>query len=168
MARECSYDALKKHIYQLEKQQVNLRRSYHDLEANEETSLMENEGVASTDVAFIPLLDRELHKICTFYSLQENELLDEVAALQRLVEHQEAQGPDAGYQYTDQHIDGEDDEDDDDEDDDEGVEDLFDAHSPTISREQTLSPRSRRRRHSRSLSAGLTPGKCTVVFIEST
>ena len=117
---------------------------------------MGSESGTSTDATFIPLLDSELHKIRSFYAIQEKELFDEVAALERLIDHQEAIGPSAGYQYADEH--GEDDEDDDDEDDDE-VEDIFDAHSPTISREQTLSPKGRRRRHSRSLSAGITAGQ---------
>ena len=57
---ENRYEALKKQIYQLEKQQAGLRESYHDLEANESTSLIGSSHPSSPDRLFIPLLDREL------------------------------------------------------------------------------------------------------------
>ncbi|OBZ72026.1 putative transporter C3B8.04c [Grifola frondosa] len=136
-----SYEALKKHVYQLEKQQAGLRESFHDLEANERTSLIINADTVSTDSFFIPLLDRELKKICLFYETEEQRLLDDVAALERLVQQQEEVGPDAGHQYEDM------------DDDDEEEDDEFDIHSPSASRDNTLSP-SRQRRHSRSVSIG--------------
>ncbi|KAI0077806.1 Sodium/sulfate symporter [Panus rudis PR-1116 ss-1] len=158
-----AYDALKKKIYELEKQQVGLRDSVyrdhdhdHDLEANESTSLMGptqgrsqdyNTTLSSTDAQFIPLLDKELKKITIFYESQEKELMDDVAELQRLIQQQEDIGPDGHHQYTD-----DDDEDDDDEE--EEDDDLFDVHqlnSPTMSREGT---QRRRRRRSRSESTG--------------
>ncbi|KAI0750174.1 Sodium/sulfate symporter, partial [Daedaleopsis nitida] len=140
-----AYEALKKHVYQLEKQKAGLQESYHDLEANERTSLMGSSGAmgvseASTDAFFIPLLDRELRKICMFYEMEEQRLSDDIALLQEEVERQEASGPYAGHQYLDE------DGDEDDEEDDE-----FDMHSPGVSRDRTQSP-ARRRRHSRSLS----------------
>ena len=147
----CSYDALKKYVYQFEKQQVGLRESYHDLEANESTSLMGEADAGSTDIQFIPLLDRELRKICLFYHTQEKELLEDVAELQRLVDKQEESGPDGDHHF----IDEDEDEDDEDEDDD------FDLQSPSISAQGTTrsyqSPHNRRHR-SRSESAGAFPG----------
>jgi len=144
-----SYDALKKAVYQLEKQQLGLAdstRDLRDLEANEETALMGHVDHASTDALFVPLLDRELRKICMFYETQERELLDEVAQLERLVQQQEEVGPDAGHQYMDADTE-DDDEDDEDEDD-------FNATSPPVSRDHTRSPsRKPSRRHGRSLSS---------------
>ncbi|GBE90058.1 Uncharacterized transporter [Sparassis crispa] len=140
-----AYDTLKKYVYQLEKQQAGIHDSYHDLEANEETSLIGASSSLSTDAVFTPLLDMELKKICSFYETQEKELMTEVAALERLVQQQEEVGPDAGHQYMNGSLD----EDDEDEDDDD-----FDPNSPMISRERTLSP-ARRRRHARSVSSGI-------------
>ncbi|KAI0706485.1 Sodium/sulfate symporter [Earliella scabrosa] len=142
-----AYEALKKHIYQLEKQQVGLQESYHDLEANERTSLMGSSGAGgsaapSTDAFFIPLLDRELRKICMFYEMEEQRVMDDVAALQQEVERQEESGPYAGHQYLDDDGDEDDEEDDD-----------FEVHSPGVSRDRNESPARRRRRHSRSLSS---------------
>ena len=135
-----SYDALKKHIYQLEKQQAGLRDSYHDLEANEHTSLMGSSHAGSPDSVFIPLLDRELEKICLFYSVEEQRLTDDVMALQEEVERQEESGPYAGHRYMD--AEGDEDEEDDDD---------FEATSPIESRDRTRSPR---RRRQQSLSLG--------------
>lgn len=70
-----NYDALKKYVYQLEKQAVSFRDAAHDLEANEQTSLIQGQDHLSTDALFVPLLDRELKKICLFYEMQEAELL---------------------------------------------------------------------------------------------
>ncbi|KAH9838741.1 Sodium/sulfate symporter [Rhodofomes roseus] len=155
-----AYDALKKTVYQLEKQQAGLGDSFYsehrDLEANEESALMGSASNASTDSIFVPLLDRELKKICLFYDTQEKELEEEVEHLQRLVQEQEEVGPDAGHQYMD--ADTEDDDDDDED------EDEFDTHSPTASRDPTRSP-SRPpggRRHARSASsaaAGASSGR---------
>ncbi|KZT06062.1 Sodium/sulfate symporter [Laetiporus sulphureus 93-53] len=145
-----AYDALKKAVYQLEKQQAGLGESLlegHDLEANEETALIGHPvDHLSTDSLFVPLLDRELKKICIFYEAQEKELLDEVKQLERLVEQQEEVGPDAGHQYTDADTD-------DDEDEDEEYEDIHSLNSPLRSREPTRSPsRHPNRQHSMSLS----------------
>ena len=138
---ENRYEALKKQIYQLEKQQAGLRESYHDLEADESTSLIGASHPGSPDRLFIPLLDRELEKICLFYVTEEQRLSDEVTALQEEVERQEESGPYAGHRYLDA------DEDEDDEDDDD-----FDVTSPIESRDRTRSPGRRRRQHSLSLS----------------
>ncbi|KAH9925488.1 SPX domain-containing protein [Fomitopsis serialis] len=144
-----AYDALKKTVYQLEKQQAGLGDSFYsehrDLEASEETALMSGVTSAATDSIFVPLLDRELKKTCLFYDTQEKELVQE----------QEEVGPDAGHQYMDAGTD-DDDEDDDDEDD-------FDAHSPVASRDPTRSPSrppgSRRHARSASSAAGASRGR---------
>ncbi|KAI0711847.1 Sodium/sulfate symporter [Cerioporus squamosus] len=145
-----AYEALKKHIYQLEKQKVGLQESYHDLEANERSALIGSGPSASeltnTDAFFIPLLDRELRKVCMFYEMEEQRLADEVSALQQEIERQEENGPYAGHQYEDEEDADEDEEDDE-----------FDLHSPGISRERTQSPARQRRRHSRSMSSA-APG----------
>lgn len=103
----------------------------------------------STDSIFVPLLDRELKKICTFYDTPEKELEEEIEHLQHLVQQQEEVGPDAGHQYPDGDTEDEDDEEDDDD-------DFFDAGSPIVSsRDPTRSP-SRPptgRRHARSMSS---------------
>ncbi|KAL1949912.1 hypothetical protein VTO73DRAFT_8793 [Trametes versicolor] len=145
-----AYEALKKHVYQLEKQKVGLQESFHDLEANEHSALIgAGADAASTDALFIPLLDRELKKVCLFYETEEQRLSDEVTALQQEIEQHELNGPYAGPQYLD-------DEDPDDEDDDD-----FDLHSPIRSGE---SPARQRRRHSRSLSAGVGPSGSKLKF----
>ena len=96
----------------------------------------------NTDAFFIPLLDRELRKICMFYEMEEQRVMDDVAALQQEVERQEESGPYAGHQYLDDDGDEDDEEDDD-----------FEVHSPGVSRDRNESPARRRRRHSRSLSS---------------
>ncbi len=135
---------MKKYVYQLEKQQAGLHEAIHDLEANEGTSLIQDRDIASKDALFIPLLDRELKKMCSFYELQETNLLREVNDLEKLVQQQEEYGPDIGHQYLD-HVDEEDDDDDDDDDD-------FAQRSPAAS--WSRSPLSRRKR-SLSESTGL-------------
>ncbi|KAH9902404.1 Sodium/sulfate symporter [Cubamyces lactineus] len=139
-----AYDALKKYVYQLEKQKAGLQESFHDLEANERTSLIGiGADAASTDSLFIPLLDRELRKVTLFYESEEQRLSDEVTALQQEVEQQEQNGPYAGHHFMDNEEDADEDEDDDD----------FDVQSPVIGRDRTLSPTRQRRRHSRSISS---------------
>ncbi|KAM5544077.1 hypothetical protein V8D89_002263 [Ganoderma adspersum] len=142
-----AYEALKKHIYQLEKQKAGLQESYHDLEANERTSLMSggpsSVDVANTDAFFIPLLDRELRKICVFYETEEQRLTDDLAALQTDIERQEESGPYAGHHYLDEEGDEDDEEDDDSQ---------LQSPTATLSRDRTQSP-SRRRKRSMS-SAG--------------
>ncbi|TFK63157.1 Sodium/sulfate symporter [Pluteus cervinus] len=120
-----AYDALKKCIYQLEKQQHNLSASltlssgYHDLESNETEALIgtgsEGQHQSSpTDSVFVPLLDKELKKISLFYEQQEKELASDIQELEEEVELQERMGLEAGERYMDF-------PDDDDDDDDESV-----------------------------------------------
>lgn len=141
-----SYDTLKKYVYQLEKQQVGFRDALHDLEANESTSLMHTRDHLSTDSLFIPLLDRELQKICLFYESQEQDLLKEVTALEHLVQQQEEHGPYVEHQYEVAEF--EDDEDEDDEDD-------FVPRSPEAT--WSRSPLSSRRRRAASDANGYHP-----------
>ncbi|KIM74890.1 hypothetical protein PILCRDRAFT_827819 [Piloderma croceum F 1598] len=132
-----AYDALKKYIYQLEKQQHDLGRSSHDLEANERETLIQQATRTATDSVFVPLLDRELKKIVFFYESQEKELLDAVTNLEELVKDQEEAGLAAEHQYL---VEGEEDDDDDDDDD--------EPASPSLSREESGPPKRRRRRSS--------------------
>lgn len=143
------YDMLKKHVYQLERQQLSMRDTGHDLEANEHTSLMGNHhDITSMDSQFIPLLDRELKKITLFYESQEKELMDDVVELQRLIQQQEDLPLDGRHRYMTSE-DGDDDDDDDEEDE-------FDVQSPTLSRTtHSRSPVRNRRRRSRSESGGV-------------
>lgn len=131
-----SYDALKKYIYQLEKQQHDLGRSSLDLEANERESLIQQTTRTATDSVFVPKLDRELKKIVLFYELQEKELMDAVTDLEELVIVQEDAGLAAEQQYL---VEGEDDDDEDDDD---------EPTSPTLSREESVPPKRHRRRSS--------------------
>lgn len=140
-----AYDSLKKHIYQLERQQVGLSEPYQDIEANENTALMHGREVSSTDARFIPLLDQELEKINLFYNHQEKELAEEVHELQQLIEKQEDMGTEDHHSYQEEYEDDEDEED--------GYD--FDPHSPAISRESTLPRSAQRRLRSRSESAGV-------------
>ncbi|KAF5379679.1 hypothetical protein D9615_005804 [Tricholomella constricta] len=110
-----AYDALKKHIYQLEKRQHGDNLPYRDLEANEQESpLLGHVARSGTDVLFEPLLNKELRKIERFYETQEKELLEEVADLEELVSKQEESGLDAADRYFDHPDVDEFDEDDDD------------------------------------------------------
>ncbi|KAI9001489.1 Sodium/sulfate symporter [Trametes punicea] len=148
-----AYDALKKYVYQLEKQKAGLQESFHDLEANERTSLIGiGADAANIDALFIPILDRELKKVCLFYEAEEQRLSDEVSALQQEIEQQEQNGPYAGPQYMDHEEDADEEEDDDD----------FNIHSPMLSRDRTLSPSRQRRRHSRSVSSAGPSGGSTL------
>lgn len=107
-----SYDTLKKCTYQLEKQQHGQEPlGYHDLESNEQTSLVG--PVDQTDAIFVPLLDKELKKIELFYEHQEKEVLEDLAELQEHVEEQEQLGLAAGERYMDDPADDDDDDDDD-------------------------------------------------------
>ncbi|KAF9477734.1 Sodium/sulfate symporter [Pholiota conissans] len=103
-----AYDALKKYIYQLEKQQY----THHlpDLEANEQSSLLAGESASGTDALFIPLLDHELRKIILFYEHQKKELIDDLSELEKDVELQDEIGL-QGDHYAD-YDDGEEDDDD--------------------------------------------------------
>ncbi|KAJ7765942.1 SPX domain-containing protein [Mycena maculata] len=104
-----AYDALKKYIYQLEKTQHD-QSSYHDLETNERASLVNR--AAETDAVFVPLLEKELKKICAFYEAQEKELIDEVTQLEELVQQQDEAGM-AGNHYLDGPFEDDEDEDED-------------------------------------------------------
>lgn len=161
-----SYDALKKKIYELERQQVGLHEAgYRDLEANEETSLI-GRDLASLDSQFLPLLERELRKICLFYEAQEKELLDDVHELQNLIQHQEDIGPDGQHQYSD----GDDEHSEDEEDEDDF--DMDALNSPTMSRGDTLtrsvtSQRRRRRSRSESTSGAATSGESSYMYCQA-
>ena len=106
------YSALKKHIYQLEKKQSEQTDSLiPDLESDEHTALIAGSSVA--DVVFVPLLDRELKKICVFYEVQEKEILDEIRELEESITAKEEESAAAADQY----LIADDDDDDDDDDD---------------------------------------------------
>ncbi|KAG1736298.1 SPX domain-containing protein [Suillus lakei] len=112
-----AYDVLKRYIYQLEKRQQRpdgIEPSYHDLEANEQTTLVDHADTSGADSLFKPLLDRELQKIVRFYEAQERELLGELAALEQSITQQDEAGLEAGLNYMDE--DEEEDEEDDEED----------------------------------------------------
>lgn len=130
-----SYSALKKHIYQLEKKQHDLRRQHAgDLESSERSALMGHDESSSTDRYFIPLLDQELQKITKFYENQERSLLAEIDNLEELVRAQDQES------LSDQRfMDEEDDDDDDDEDED------HPRKSTSRERRQTRTSPSRRR-----------------------
>ncbi|TRM57048.1 SPX domain-containing protein, partial [Schizophyllum amplum] len=106
-----AYDTLKKFIYQVEKQQHDLDQSYTDLEAHERTSLV-GERTSHADDLFIPLLDRELRKIVAFYERQEQELLRDLAELERMVKEQDEEGL-QGDHYMDDTYEGDESDDDD-------------------------------------------------------
>lgn len=123
-----SYDALKKYIYQLEKQQAG--HLVADLESGERTSLLDQSD--ATDSLFIPLLDRELKKIVTFYEHQQQELLEELQDLEKDVELQDElglRGEETWGHYAD----------DDDDDDDDSV-----SRSPARVRHRSLSHQRKR------------------------
>ncbi|KAF5359495.1 hypothetical protein D9756_002903 [Leucocoprinus leucothites] len=125
-----AYDALKKYIYQLEKQQhghetlSHASHSHRDLEVGEHAALLEGHDATDTDVLFIPLLDRELKKITLFHESQEKELLEELAELEEDVQKQE----DIGIDGADRYMDPSDDDDDD--------ESVSISHSPVGTRRQ--------------------------------
>ncbi|KAI0259100.1 SPX domain-containing protein [Gloeopeniophorella convolvens] len=140
------YDALKKYIYQLEKQKHEALLQSHDIESvTERTSLVgQAESFQDTDALFQPLLDVELRKITSFYSLQERQLLDELAELEELVKEQDDIGMLAGRLYGDGQWDEDEDEDED------------DWHSAERSQEPTTTKR--RRRASTSAGRALSQG----------
>ncbi|KAI0050511.1 SPX-domain-containing protein [Auriscalpium vulgare] len=136
-----AYDALKKYIYQLEKQQHEALVQSRDIEAaTERTSLVGGAPLQDTDSQFQPLLDTELRKISTFYGLQEAELIHELSELEELVKEQDDLGLVAGRLYAD----GEWEEDEEEEDEDwQGDERLTET--------QPINPPKRRRRASTSV-----------------
>ena len=112
----CSYSALKKYIFQLEKQ-VHDSNETGDLEANERSRLMANErgetsmNTRAADRFFAGLLDKELEKIVKFYIETEADVAKDIETLEADIAQKDAEGPSpAGSEY---------DEDDDDEDDEE-------------------------------------------------
>ncbi|KAF7327088.1 SPX domain-containing protein [Mycena kentingensis (nom. inval.)] len=128
-----AYDALKKFIYQAEKtQHEQAAGGYRDVESNERTALVSRD---TDDDGFIPLLDRELNKICAFYEGQEKQMVEEVAELEELVGQQDVLGMDGNHYEDEPYSAGDGDDDDDDS--------L--SHSPP--------PNRRRRRPSLSISA---------------
>ncbi|KAG0705781.1 SPX domain-containing protein [Suillus ampliporus] len=136
-----AYDVLKRYIYQLEKRQQRpdgIEPSYHDLEANEQTTLVDHTDTSGVDSLFKPLLDRELEKITRFYEAQENELMDELAELEQSITQQDEAGLEAGLNYMD--------EDDEEEDEDEEEEDDF--NMVTRSEDHGKGSRHRRRKSS--------------------
>ncbi|KAH9481898.1 putative transporter C3B8.04c [Psilocybe cubensis] len=97
-----AYDALKKYIYQLEKQQSGRDLSLsRDLESNERSALLNEADATETDGMFIPLLDRELRKIVAFYEQQSKELLDDLEDLEKDVILQDEIGLQGGEHYDD-------------------------------------------------------------------
>ncbi|KAH9981901.1 SPX domain-containing protein [Russula compacta] len=110
-----AYDALKKYIYHLEKQQHEALIQSHDIEsATERTSLVDRVAqFQDTDALFQPLLDAELRKISSFYALQEKQFLQELAELEELVKEQDDIGMLAGRFYGDNQWDEDEDEDED-------------------------------------------------------
>lgn len=136
-----AYDVLKRYIYQLEKRQQQMGGiEYHDLEANEQTTLVHHGDTYDADSLFKPLLDRELQKIQRFYEAQEKELLVELAALEQSITQHDEAGLEAGLNYMDE--DEEEDEDDDED----------DEHS-ILTRSEDYDKGSRRR-HRKSSSVG--------------
>ncbi|KAG5652755.1 hypothetical protein H0H81_003842 [Sphagnurus paluster] len=131
-----AYDALKKTIYQLERQQTddNLPEPFRDVEAGEQDSLLGQVVRSTTDALFEPLLNKELAKIVEFYRVQEKELQEELVELEALIAHQEEDGLAAEARYMDDP-----DADDDDEDDDDSI-----SRSPEGRRRRKVSSNSRR------------------------
>lgn len=115
LIRGISYDVLKRHIYQLEKEHHRLTRANIDLEANEHTALVDQPDLSSIDGVFIPLLNQELRKITLFYEEKERELFDALQELEDLVTEQDEAGTAAWEHYMDDYADDEDDDDEDDE-----------------------------------------------------
>jgi len=132
-----SYDALKKYIYQLEKQQHDHETlnhaSHRDLE---HAALLQGHDVSDTDALFIPLLDRELKKITLFYQSQEKELCEDLTELEKDIQKQEDAGIDGGDRYMEQS---------DDEDDDESISILLSPEEWRRHRKISSTARTRRR-----------------------
>lgn len=136
-----AYDVLKRYIYQLEKRQQRsdgIGPSYRDLEANEQTTLVNHGDTSGVDSLFKPLLDKELLKIVIFYKAQEKELLDELVALEQSITQHDEAGLEAGLNYMDE---GEEDEDEDEEEEEE-------CNMLTRSEEYDKASRRRRRKSS--------------------
>ncbi|KAG8930937.1 low-affinity phosphate transporter [Tulasnella sp. 418] len=102
-----AYSALKKKIYEVPQSSY----SDHPADTHEESRLMAGNGSSAND-QFIPLLDRELNKITSFYIVQAKEIESELEEVKQLVDEKEAQGLRPTPEYLDD--DGDDDDDDDD------------------------------------------------------
>ena len=81
-----------------------------DAEAGENLPLIQGVNRSETDALFVPLLDRELRKMTSFYETQEKELLEAVSDLEQLVKEQEESGY-AAESYFDDNSDEEEEED---------------------------------------------------------
>lgn len=109
------YSALKKQVYLLEKAPPRQPTHDGDLEANERSALMG--GESSTDSVFRHLLDLELKKVCEFYMIQEQKILEELSEVEQLVKRKDEEsfsGADRQYMNTGGDFDDDDDDDDDD------------------------------------------------------
>ncbi|PPQ83985.1 hypothetical protein CVT25_000531, partial [Psilocybe cyanescens] len=136
-----AYDTLKKYIYQLEKQQSGRDLSLsRDLESNERSALLNEADATETDGIFIPLLDRELRKIVTFYEHQSKELFDDLEDLEKDVLLQDEIGLQGGEHYDDY-------EDQDEEDDNDSISNSRspDGRRTSVSRQRKLSAAGKRR-----------------------
>lgn len=126
---QLSYDALKKQLYHLEKQQTGPDSRYRDLESHEDVSLIRNN---EADTAFTQSLDHELRKISAFYDHQAKEILEEVAEVEELVQQQDESafnGNDAYSPYQES--------DDEDEDEEEHEDDDVPNNTPGRSKRRT-------------------------------
>ena len=151
-----SYDVLKRHIYQLEKEHHRLSCANADLEANERSALVEQPDFSAIDAAFIPILNQQLQKISLFYEEKERELFDDLQTLEDLVAEQDQAGPATWEHYMDD--DYGDEEDDDDEDD----EQISGEHVHFES--ETLPKRRRRKSSSVSFHPRSASGKSSSSF----
>lgn len=85
----CRYAALKKVIYDLEKEQP---QGSNGTDHHERSSLLGGDRYVDTVQAFIPLLDRELERIVSFYKSQGDELRVELDNLTADIATAEVQG----------------------------------------------------------------------------
>jgi len=102
------------------------------------------EQLQDTDAVFKPLLDAELRKISSFYTLQEKQFLQELVELEELVKEQDDIGMLAGRFFGDNQWDDDEDEDEDDE--------------PSAERSHDLFTSKRRRRASTSAGRVISQG----------
>lgn len=81
---------LKKKIYELE----GTVSGHRTTGSHERSALLGGLGQRSvpSNEKFVPLLDRELHKIVTFYKIQEQELADEIDELAASIARKEEEG----------------------------------------------------------------------------
>ncbi|KAF7311833.1 SPX domain-containing protein [Mycena indigotica] len=157
-----AYDALKKYIYQLEKTQHEQGHgAYRDAEESTERTLLVDRTGPDTNSVFVPLLEKELKKICDFYEMQEKHLVEEVAELEELVGQQDLVGM-TGDHYDEASALY------DDDDDDEGDDDSL-SHSPLPNRRKRVGSTSMGRKaalsdstprlHRRSISSSSSEGQ---------